>query len=97
MALDLDKLVAEHESDPFEFTLDGTLRALPHPQELPYDVASSLDADVDFVEVVRRTTGDDGLADRLAGLPAFALDSLARGWLEHAGITAGEPQTSVTS
>lgn len=94
--IDVDKLIAEHESRPYRFVLRGDVRELPHPSDLSYRQAQSVE-DGDFIEVVRAVASDPELAEVLADLPGYALEPIITGWLEHAQVKLGESAASSSS
>lgn len=86
--LDLDVLQAEATFEPFRFTLDAQERELPHVQTLSTEQALQVEAG-QAKDVIVTIAGQD-LADRLMKLPAFAMNAVLEGWLQHAGLAQGE-------
>jgi len=86
--LNLDTLIAETSKEPFQFTLDGEIRTLPHFSTLSPRQALQMDAG--NVEDVLAELAGEKLAGKIMDLPGFAADKLIEDWMAHAGNKPGE-------
>lgn len=93
--LDLDVLVAETNNEPFRFTLAGAERELPHVKNLTFPQLDDLDAGR-VAKVLPQIT-DEETTTAVLSLPAFGMEALIEGWLEHAGVNVGELLASLRS
>jgi hypothetical protein len=99
--LDIDALEREGDPGVFTFTLGGHEYEMADPQEMDYrDLLPIMEAAArgDITEALNGLLDPDEVTSFWENrIPAFKLNAICDGWLEHYGLNVGEAAASSSS